>query len=158
MCSDSRSPWWRAGVLVAAVLTLARCDSRGANAHANETVPTFAVPVGPFPGPAEHQLERLANPFEKNTDALREGRLYFMQYNCAGCHGDHGGGGMGPSLRDADWIYGDTHAQIAKSIAEGRALGMPAWGRMLTPTQIWQITAYIKSMRSPHEPDPPTGS
>jgi cytochrome c oxidase cbb3-type subunit 3 len=62
---------------------------------------------------------------------------------------------MGPSLRDAAWIYGGSDTKIANSIAEGRAYGMPAWGRMLTPAQIWQITAYIKSMRTPHEPEAP---
>jgi mono/diheme cytochrome c family protein len=34
---------------------------------------------------------------------------------------------------------------------------MPAWGAMLTDAQIWQITAYLKSMRTPHEPQPPAG-
>ena len=33
---------------------------------------------------------------------------------------------------------------------------MPAWGAMLTPEQVWQVTAYLKSMRTPREPDPPT--
>ena len=35
---------------------------------------------------------------------------------------------MGPSLRDADWIYGSSPANIYSSISEGRAKGMPAWG------------------------------
>jgi mono/diheme cytochrome c family protein len=32
---------------------------------------------------------------------------------------------------------------------------MPSWQRMLTEAQIWQIAAYVKSMRTSHEPDPP---
>jgi cytochrome c oxidase cbb3-type subunit 3 len=62
---------------------------------------------------------------------------------------------MGPSLRDPQWIYGSSHASIADSIRAGRAYGMPAWGRMLTDAQVWQLTAYLKSMRTPEEPDPP---
>src|SRR5690606_5421986 len=77
-----------------------------------------------------------ANPFAGNLQALALGRRFFVAYNCAGCHGDHAGGGMGPSLRDQEWIYGSSDAQIAASIAEGRAYGMPAWSRMLTPEQI----------------------
>jgi cytochrome c oxidase cbb3-type subunit 3 len=65
---------------------------------------------------------------------------------------------MGPSLRDASWIYGSSPIEIANSIAEGRAYGMPAWGTKLTPAQIWQITAYIQSLRTSREPDPPRGS
>jgi mono/diheme cytochrome c family protein len=32
---------------------------------------------------------------------------------------------------------------------------MPSWGSRIPEDQIWQITAYIKSMRTPQEPDPP---
>lgn len=110
--------------------------------------------VGPLPGPA-FQLERVENPFAGDAKALARGREYFTAYNCAGCHGDHGGGGMGPSLRDAQWIYGGADASIADSIRAGRAYGMPAWGRMLTDAQVWQLTAYVRSMRTPQEPDPP---
>jgi cytochrome c oxidase cbb3-type subunit 3 len=62
---------------------------------------------------------------------------------------------MGPSLRDDVWLYGSSHGQIASSIAQGRAHGMPAWGVMLTPDQIWQITEYITSLRTDREPQPP---
>src|SRR5690348_13946358 len=34
-----------------------------------------------------------------------EGKRLFTQYNCAGCH-FNGGGGIGPALMDAQWIYG----------------------------------------------------
>ena len=115
-------------------------------------------PVGPLPGPGERRLQPMANPYGGDEAALQQGRRFFVAYNCAGCHGDHGGGGMGPSLRDEAWIYGGSDADIADSILEGRAYGMPAWGRMLTQEQVWQIAAYLKAMRTPHEPDPPVGS
>jgi cytochrome c oxidase cbb3-type subunit 3 len=111
--------------------------------------------VGPLPGHPAGQPADEKNPFEGDLEALKMGRRYFGSYNCAGCHGDHGGGGMGPSLRDDTWLYGSSDAKIANSIADGRAHGMPAWGLMLTPTQVWQITAYIKSLGTEKEPDPP---
>ena len=110
--------------------------------------------VGPLPGPPQED-DAIPNPFASDAKALARGREYFNAYNCAGCHGDHGGGGMGPSLRDPQWIYGGSHASIADSIRAGRAYGMPAWGRMLTDAQVWQLAAYLKSMRTPEEPDPP---
>jgi cytochrome c oxidase cbb3-type subunit 3 len=111
-------------------------------------------PVGPLPGLATDQPEA-ANPFTGNAEGLARGRRHFTAYNCAGCHGDHGGGGMGPSLRDAAWLYGGSDVSIADSIRAGRAYGMPAWGRMLTDDQIWELAAYIKSLRTPDEPSPP---
>lgn len=110
--------------------------------------------MGPWPGMAVAD-ERQTNPFAGDEDAIAQGRRFFVQYNCAGCHGDHGGGGMGPSLRDGAWLYGSADAQIARSIVDGRAHGMPAWGQMLTSAQVWQITAYIKSMRTALEADAP---
>lgn len=157
MSSDSdRRPVVAAATLLASLVVLAACREQSAAPAFVEAPRVGAVPVGPLPGPAEGASEP-ANPFGNDRDALREGRRFFVQYNCAGCHGDHGGGGMGPSLRDASWIYGSSDAKIANSIAEGRAYGMPAWGAMLTPAQIWQITAYIKSLRTDREPDPPAG-
>jgi cytochrome c oxidase cbb3-type subunit 3 len=113
------------------------------------------VNVGPIPGVTSAGDDVVSNPFAQDTTALADGRRLFLQYNCAGCHGDHGGGGMGPSLRDHVWIYGQSDPQIANSIAQGRAYGMPSWGSRLTDAQIWQIVAYLKSMRTETEPDPP---
>ena len=62
---------------------------------------------------------------------------------------------MGPSLRDRVWIYGDRDDQIYDSIEQGRANGMPAWGSKIPELQIWELVSYIKSLRTPQEPDPP---
>jgi cytochrome c oxidase cbb3-type subunit III len=140
---------------VCAAVLSAACERAVAKPDVVEAPPVAQVPVGPLPGPAIDQLEGPPNPLETGGESLGEGRRFFVSYNCAGCHGDHGGGGMGPSLRDHVWLYGGSHAHIANSIAEGRAYGMPAWRKMLTDAQIWQITAYLKSMRTDREPQPP---
>jgi cytochrome c oxidase cbb3-type subunit 3 len=62
---------------------------------------------------------------------------------------------MGPSLRDGDWMYGSNDVQVFSSIAEGRAHGMPSWRRHLTNDQVWKLVAYIKSMRTRNEAQPP---
>src|SRR3954468_16486707 len=109
--------------------------------------------MGPIPGPGPDTLAEASNPYRSNAPAIREGRRLFNWYNCAGCHGDHAGGGMGPSLRDSTWVYGGTDARIFRSIAQGRTKGMPAWGTMLPEEQIWKLVAYIKSLRTAKEPD-----
>jgi cytochrome c oxidase cbb3-type subunit 3 len=142
-------------VAIVAISAAAACSSGAAPAPDAVVVPPVThAAVGPLPGPAA-DAEGPANPFAEDQNAQAEGRRYFLAYNCAGCHGEHGGGGMGPSLRDDVWLYGGTDAQIANSIAQGRAYGMPAWGRMLTDAQIWQIAAYLRTMRTDHEVDPP---
>jgi cytochrome c oxidase cbb3-type subunit 3 len=95
------------------------------------------------------------NPYAGNPVALMEGRHLFVRYNCSGCHGGHAGGGMGPSLRDAVWRYGGDDAHVFASIAEGRGQGMPSWGGKIPSQQIWELVAYIKSLRTPDEPEAP---
>jgi cytochrome c oxidase cbb3-type subunit 3 len=114
-----------------------------------------AQQLGPTPGPSRDSLPEPKNPFGTNPAAIRVGRRLFGWYNCSGCHGEHAGGGMGPSLRDSTWIYGGTDAHIFASIADGRTKGMPAWGHTLPADQIWKLVAYIKSLRTPREPDKP---
>ncbi len=141
-------------ILVA--LVLAGCEGNTRHREAQGAVPGVETPVGPVPGPgvAAHANP---NPYS-STDpiAVVEGRQWFKRYNCSGCHGGHAGGGMGPSLRDVDWLYGNTDAQIFDSIAEGRAHGMPAWGTKLPEDHIWKLVAYIQSMRTENEPDRPS--
>ncbi len=139
---------------MAAAVALSACQAGPAPEARAGTRELIESPVGPLPGPQEAR-RAAPNPVAGDERALADGRRFFLQYNCAGCHGDHGGGGMGPSLRDEAWIYGSADEDIADSIVEGRAHGMPAWGKMLTPSQVWQIAAYIKSMRTADEPQPP---
>jgi cytochrome c oxidase cbb3-type subunit 3 len=114
-----------------------------------------SVNVGPIPG-AQAEPVGVRNPYAGNAVAIADGRRLFNWYNCSGCHGGHAGGGMGPSLRDQNWIYGNRDDQIFASIAQGRSKGMPAWGSKIPQSQIWELVAYIKTMRTPQEADPPT--
>ena len=75
-----------------------------------------ADPVGPVPGEPTNVVRR-SNPYSNDPVALQDGRRLFNWYNCSGCHGGHAGGGMGPSLRDPDWLYGNRDDQIFDTIA-----------------------------------------
>jgi len=121
---------------------------------ASGAMPPMFTAVGPVPGP-QHNPSRRENPYEGNLSAMAEGRQLFVRFNCSGCHGGRAGGGMGPSLRDVDWRYGSSDAQVFSTITEGRDQGMPAWGTKLSEDQIWKLVAYIHSLRTPNEPNPP---
>jgi len=130
------------------------CQSQAKEVAVEGAAPAVSIPVGPIPGPPIPP-NLPANPYANNNVAILEGRHLFVRYNCSGCHGGHAGGGMGPSLRDPAWIYGGDDAHVFDSIAEGRAHGMPSWGSKIPEQQIWQLVAYIKSLRTPMEADPP---
>jgi cytochrome c oxidase cbb3-type subunit 3 len=139
-------------------LAFTACSRPPGDLRQSSTPPPGRTPIGPIPGRAPgsgDNVARVANPFADDRGAIGAGRRIFTGFNCAGCHGEHAGGGMGPSLRDADWVYGNTDAQIFGSITEGRAHGMPAWQSKLTEDQTWRLVAYIKSLRTRNEPEPP---
>lgn len=149
-----RHRFWLAVVIGMTALVWAACDHPPGDVAAASALPAIETPVGPVPGPSMNP-PRQQNPYGQELGAISEGRLLFVRMNCSGCHGGRAGGGMGPSLRDIDWIYGGTDAQIFSSIMEGRAHGMPAWGTMLPADQGWKLVAYIRSMRTPSEAQPP---
>jgi len=150
---------------VVLLLGLPACTRAASAVEGSQTVPAAPVPgqatarpvedqpVGPVPGIGD--VSPLGNPLQGDRSALEEGRRLFVRYNCSGCHGGRAGGGMGPSLRDPDWLYGSTPDRIFSSIAQGRGHGMPAWGVRLPEKHLWELTLYVSSLRTPDEPEAP---
>ena len=101
------------------------------------------IQPGNVPRPAGLQLR---NPYEGNTQAVATGAKLFVAYNCIDCHGADGSGAMGPSLADGRWHFGGTSSEVFESIYQGRPEGMPAWGSLIAPDQIWMLTAYVRSL------------
>ncbi|HVL55851.1 MAG TPA: c-type cytochrome [Burkholderiaceae bacterium] len=97
-------------------------------------------PMATVPGAAGAQ-----RPFEHNAFAVAQGKRWFRWYNCNGCHAA-GGGGMGPALIDAHWIYGSRPQDVFETISSGRPNGMPAFGGRIPDDHIWQLVAYVRSM------------
>jgi cytochrome c oxidase cbb3-type subunit III len=96
--------------------------------------------------PGESQPGRDGHgPYDENAWAIAQGERLYNQYNCVGCH-FHGGGGIGPPLMDAQWIYGSTPQAIHDTIVEGRPNGMPSYGGHVPDDQIWQIEAYVRTL------------
>jgi cytochrome c oxidase cbb3-type subunit 3 len=137
---------------------LTACDSQSIGttrmATASSAAPPTRVAVGPLPGLPSTSMP-MVNPFGQDPMAAMEGRRLFLAFNCYGCHGGRAGGGMAPSLRDPEWLYGNSDAHIFDSIAAGRARGMPAWGTRLPEQEIWKLVTYIQSLGTDHEPQAP---
>ena len=88
--------------------------------------------------PAKPAIEDQAYP-------VSEGKRLYTAYNCSGCH-FNGGGGIGPALMDEKWIYGAEPVNIYATIVEGRPNGMPSFRNKITDNQVWQLTAYVRSL------------
>ena len=97
------------------------------------------------PGPTMMVAKGEEGVYDENAWGTTEGKRLFAWMNCSGCH-SNGGGGMGPALMDDLWLYGSQPEQIYLSIVEGRPNGMPSFRDRLTPQQVWQLVAYVRSL------------
>lgn len=87
------------------------------------------------------------NPLANDADASAAGKKLFGQH-CAECHGGTAEGShRAPNLR-AEEVQNATPGSIFWILSNGVIRhGMPDWSK-LPEAQRWQITTYIKSLRS----------
>lgn len=136
--------------LAAALLLLAGCDreKRDYNGPPPKmpkagVSPTSLTAGGvPLPPPRDPR----AAIYENNAYHISQGKRWYDQYNCYGCHAGGGGGDIGPALTDDEWIYGGSMEQIHATIIEGRPNGMPSFGARLTDSQAWELAAYVRTL------------
>jgi cytochrome c oxidase cbb3-type subunit III len=83
--------------------------------------------------------------YQESAYTVAEGKRLYQAYNCVGCH-SQGGGGIGPALMDAEWIYGSSLEQIHSTIVQGRPNGMPSFAGKIPDYQVWELAAYVRSM------------
>ncbi len=115
----------------------------------------------------------LKNPLQPTDDVLLAGMHIYVQ-NCAGCHG---------SPKEPDAVFGSAFnphvPQFMKRAPDMpdnqnfyitkhgvRLTGMPAWGKLYSDDQLWQVTTFLSHMdklppavdqewKNPAEPNPP---
>jgi cytochrome c oxidase cbb3-type subunit 3 len=138
---------------IAAGFTLGACD-REERKLSHEATPQSLTPytqkVGPLqpgaPGPGIHATQASRTFDDHNAWEMAQGERLYGWYNCGGCHGRGGGGGMGPSLSDDRWFYGERPQDIFKTIMEGRPNGMPSFKGRIPEDQVWQLAAYVRAL------------
>jgi mono/diheme cytochrome c family protein len=83
--------------------------------------------------------EDLTNPFLGQPDAIAAGRTIYAS-KCYVCH--HSSGARGPNL----FATALTDEQFLETVINGRnGTQMPAFGLRLSPDEVWQVHAFVKS-------------
>jgi cytochrome c oxidase cbb3-type subunit 3 len=140
----------RQGLFLLLMLGCSKPVSQGAARDTVIVEPLSGVRLGELVAGPGGPNTPITNPFAGDKSALAEGRFLYTSFNCAGCHGEAGGGGIGPPLADDRWIYGSSDASIYASIIQGRPNGMPAFGPQLTGEPVWKLAAFVKSLSAEH--------
>ncbi len=86
------------------------------------------------------------NPYTGKAEAIAEGQQLYKKFNCYGCHGMQGGGGMGPNLTDETWQTGDgSDLNLLSQVRDGKG-AMPAFKAMLNDDQAWKIISFVRTL------------
>lgn len=97
------------------------------------------------------------NTLEYSADVaiLDNGKKVFISNNCQSCHRmDGGGNAIGPNLTDAYWIHGGSLKQIFTTVKNGAVeKGMPAWGKVMKPSDVRDVTFYVMSLQGSNPAD-----
>jgi mono/diheme cytochrome c family protein len=84
-------------------------------------------------------------------NAIGEGRRAWLEYNCSGCHGNNGAGGMGPNIQHAE--KGDVSQAMSGDATEG---GMRSFRAVIPSTKFAtaasNIAAYLATIGTKNEP------
>ena len=102
------------------------------------------------------KLAAIKNPVAANAASIKAGQALYAK-NCRHCHGlrGRGDGPMAPKnpkpadLTDNTWDHGSSDGEIYTLILNGAPVPMSEMKPMkgtLTPTQIWQIVNYLKTL------------
>ena len=84
-----------------------------------------------------------------NADGIKRGEEVFVN-NCMPCHAENGRGDIGPNLTDKHWLVAKSTPETIYNIAfnGSEVNGMPPWGEVLTPEEIYLATAYVSSLKN----------
>ncbi|HEY1114098.1 MAG TPA: cbb3-type cytochrome c oxidase N-terminal domain-containing protein [Chitinophagaceae bacterium] len=150
---NSLPPWWKWGfyfTIVVAVVYFVRFHVVGSGPTPEEEYNTeMKIAAAQMEELRKSSGEMVDEKTVTMADAagIAEGKQIF-QKSCFMCHGSNGEGGVGPNLTDEYWIHGGSINDVFKTIKYGVIdKGMQAWEKQFSPTELKNLTSYIKSIQ-----------
>ena len=118
-----------------------------------------AIQIEAYKATAASSIDENTVVFDDTPAALASGKSIYAA-NCAACHAQDGGGGVGPNFTDEYWLHGGSIQDIFKVVKYGvPEKGMIPWQDQLSPEQMQQVASYIKTLvgTTPANPKEPQG-
>jgi mono/diheme cytochrome c family protein len=151
MILNRRKPILICCLLLSAVLVVACGNGAGVSEESSGD-------ISDIPGELPQKYRELVNPLTGDAEALGRGTEAYNAL-CIQCHGEQGRGD-GVEAKGFDPAPGDlTRPEMANRsdgylywrIADGGAFPpfnslMPAWGTLLSETEIWELVSYLQTL------------
>lgn len=142
---DNRLPRWWLGLfyfcIAWGVVYAVQYHFLTDRSQANDYLAEVAAAEAKWPTPTPEEAVAAAS----GEDAVAAGKDIYAT-NCVGCHGPELKGGIGPDLTDTEWLHGGSLESINKTVTDGvPEKGMLAWGPILGPAKVAQVSAYVHS-------------
>src|SRR5213592_5003285 len=139
-------------IVLAATLALAACEREKRELEKPLATPNAIAQADGVadlqpgqPGRGMREVKAAGGYNESSAYEVSQGKVLYRWFNCIGCHAQ-GGGGIGPALMDASWIYGKEPGDIFATIMDGRPNGMPSFRGRIPEEQAWRLVAYVRSL------------
>lgn len=150
---NSLPPWWKYGFYLTIVVSVIYLwyYHGGGNGPSSYDEYVAAIRKGEEEK-AAYLAKTAGNIDETNVvmadgTGIEEGKTLF-QKNCAACHGNDGGGSVGPNLADEYWLHGGSLADVFSTIKYGVPdKGMKSWKDDFSPRQIAGIASFVKTLK-----------
>ena len=136
-----------AALVLAGVATLAGAAQTFRNTLDGQVLDLSKAEVGDNPDAVKQFVNTGKNPLNGNDEAVQKGKDEFL-VACAGCHGHHAKGKIGPSLVDDYWTYeaNMTDAGLFSTIFGGARAQMGPHYMSMSKTEMLETMAYIRSI------------
>jgi cytochrome c oxidase cbb3-type subunit 3 len=145
-------PWWKWGffaTIVFAVIYLLHYHVLKTGdlqiAEYEKEVAAAQIEIDAYLAEQKWSVDENTVTFLTDIAELNAGKKIFIT-NCASCHAEDGTGGIGVSLVDNEWLYGNTINNIFKTITYGAQNGMQAWKEQLNPIERQQVASFVLSL------------
>jgi cytochrome c oxidase cbb3-type subunit 3 len=146
-------PWWKLAFLFTVVVGVGYLYRYHVAYSAPLQIEELTIAMQKAEEEKAAYLRNAASKVDENTVVMlgegdiASGKSLFTA-NCVACHGAEGQGGVGPNLVDNYWLHGGSLQDVFKSIKYGWAdKGMRSWKEDFSPTQIAQLSSFVKSLQ-----------
>lgn len=109
----------------------------------------------------QEEYKKANGPFDPNQYAVfatpehrKEAEQIYVD-NCQQCHLEGGRGDIGPNLTDKYWLLAKGTPQTIYNVVYtgSEENGMPAWGEVLTPEDIYRVVGYVMTFKNTNHPE-----